>query len=82
MKRWCLGFPFCREEIPEDDVACKRCWARVPRRLRYEVLATKRRWPGTKLASDTLARAEKILHDRLLVRKQQAENRKLFTVVG
>ena len=82
----CIGFPYCVAEIPEDDIACRRCWFKVPSRLRNEAKAVKSRFRNTVRYKEVMARFEQMLHKRLeIARRYNAkveENRKRFTVVG
>ena len=80
--KWCIGFPFCNEEVADNDIACRKCWVKVPRKLRSEAMAVVHRWKGTKLHDQTMLRFKTKLHERLFRSDKVAKIKREFTIVG
>jgi hypothetical protein len=80
--KWCIGFPFCNEEINEDEIACRKCWVKVPTKLRSEAKAVMRNWNGTKLYDQTMRQFKTRLHERLFRSDKIAKTKREFTIVG
>lgn len=78
----CIGFPQCREKVEDTDIACKKCWEKIPRRDRQEMLALAKRFHGTKQYEIKKEAIAEVLNARLKKFHDQEEDRKRFTVVG
>ena len=82
MTRFCMGFPYCKENVEEDCVACNKCWFKISRRMRHELLAVTKHWKDTPRYRQVKREAEKMLHARLRVTAKREEERLRYTVVG
>jgi hypothetical protein len=83
---FCIAFPYCRESVSDDCIACKKCWVRIPKKHRNELLALTKRFPNTKAHKDKVAYVSQLLHERYKnIAKYNAtrsENKQRYTIVG
>ena len=77
----CIGFPYCTEEIEENQISCGKCWRKMPTNLRNEFLAAKRNFKGTVLYNELKQKLEEKLHGRLRYGLKRLEIREKYTIV-